>query len=123
MKISVRVHDVYDYENSKVKGIASASFGGQFAVHGIKIIDGKKGLFASMPSRMNDEGESQQIFHAITTDSYHQLNNAVIKAYEQKLEEIANGEVETEEEGQAEDDDEDFEEIEEVADDLGMNMS
>lgn len=123
MKISVRVHEVYDNENSKVKGIASASFGGQFAVHGIRIIDGKKGLFASMPSRMNDEGEPQPIFHAITTDSYHQLNNAVVKAYEQKLEEIANGEVETESENQAEDDGEDFEEIEEVADDLGMNLS
>lgn len=120
MKISVRVHDVYDNENSKVKGIVSASFGGQFAVHGIKIIDGKKGLFASMPSRMNDEGEPQQIFHAITTDSYHQLNNAVLKAYEQKLADIANGETETEGEGQAEDDEEDFEE---VVDDLGMNMS
>lgn len=123
MKISVRVHEVYDNENSKVKGIASASFGGQFAVHGIRIIDGKKGLFASMPSRMNDEGEPQPIFHAITTDSYHQLNNAVVKAYEQKLEEITNGEVETEGENPAEDDGEDFEEIEEVADDLGMNLS
>jgi len=129
MKISVRVHEVYDNENSKVKGIASASFGGQFAVHGIRIIDGKKGLFASMPSRMNDEGEPQPLFHAITTDSYHQLNNAVVKAYEQKLEEIANSEEETEGENQSEDDEqseddgEDFEEIEEVADDLGLNMS
>lgn len=123
MKISVRVHEVYDNENSKVKGIASASFGGQFALHGIRIIDGKKGLFASMPSKMNDEGESQQIFHAITTDSYHQLNNAVVKAYEQKLEDIANGEGETAGENQTEDDGEDFEEIEEVADDLGMNLS
>lgn len=123
MKISVRVHDVYDNENSKVKGLASVAFGGQFAVSGIAIVNGKNGLFLSMPSRLNDEGDYIPMFKPITKDSHYQLKNAVLKAYEQKLEEIANGEAETEGEGQAEDDDEDFEEIEEVADDLGMNMS
>lgn len=120
MKISVRVHEVYDNENSKVRGIASASFGGQFAVHGIRIIEGKNGLFVSMPSKMNDEGEQMSVFHAITSDSYHQLNNAVVKAYEQKLEEIANGEEESEDNEQSDDEEEDFEEI---PDDLGINMS
>lgn len=53
MKISVRVHEVYDNENSKVKGLASAALGGQFAVNGIKIVEGKKGLFVTMPSKEN----------------------------------------------------------------------
>lgn len=129
MKISVRVHQVYDDENSKVKGLASAALGGQFAVNGIKIVEGKKGLFVTMPSKMNDEGDHVDMFHPITKDSRTQLNNAVLKAYEQKLADIANGEEETEGENQSEDDEqseddsEDFEEIEEVADDLGMNIS
>lgn len=117
MKISVRVHEVYDNKNSKVKGVASAALGGQFAVNGIRIVEGKKGLFVTMPSKMNDEGDYVDMFHPITKDSRTQFNNAVLKAYELKLEEIANGEE------VAEDGDEYFEEIEEVADDLGMNMS
>ena len=48
-----------------------------------------------------------------------QLNNAVLKAYEQKLEEIANGEVQSEDNEQSDDVGEDFEEI---PDDLGINM-
>lgn len=120
MKISVRVHEVYDNENSKVRGIASAALGGQFAVNGIKIVEGKKGLFVTMPSKLNDEGEYVDMFHPITKDSRTQFNNAVLKAYEQKLEDIANGEVESEDNEQSEDDGEDFEEI---PDDLGINIS
>lgn len=123
MKISVRVHEVYDNDNSKVKGLASAALGGQFAVNGIKIVEGKKGLFVTMPSKMNDEGDYVDMFHPITKDSRTQFNNAVLKAYELKLEEIANGEVQSEDNEQSADDGEDFEEIEEVADDLGINMS
>lgn len=120
MKISVRVHEVYDNENSKVKGLASAALAGQFAVNGIKIVEGKKGLFVTMPSKLNDEGEYVDMFFPITKDSRMQLNNAVLKAYELKLEELASGEVESEDNEQSEDDGEDFEEI---PDDLGVNMS
>ncbi len=77
----------------------------------------------TMPSKMNDEGDYVDMFHPITKDSRTQLNNAVLKAYELKLEEIANGEEVSEGNEQSEDDGEDFEEIEDVADDLGMNMS
>lgn len=126
MKISVRIHEVYDNENSKVKGLASAAFGGQFAVKGIRIVEGKKGLFVAMPSKMNDEGDYVEMFYPITKDSRLQFNNAVLKDYERKLEEIANGEEVSEDNEQSEDGDEDFEDIEdieEVADDLGMNMT
>ena len=124
MRITVTVHDVYNNENSKVKGIASAAFGGQFAVHGITIIEGKNGLFASMPQKMNDNGEYFPMFNPVTKEARLQLNKAVIDAYEQKLEDIANGEVEAEDEDEevSEDDDEDFEKIEDTTDDLEVGM-
>ena len=119
MKISVRVHEVYDNENSKVKGLASAALGGQFAVNGIKIVEGKKGLFVTMPSKLNDNGEYVDMFFPITKVSRRQRNNAVLKAYEVKLEDLANGEVQSEDNEQSDDVGEDFEEI---PDDLGINM-
>ncbi len=73
-----------------------------------------------MPSKLNDEGEYVDMFFPITKDSHNQLNNAVLKAYEQKLEELANGEVESQDNEQSDDEGEDFEEI---PDDLGINIS
>ena len=122
MRITVTVHDVYNNENSKVKGIASAAFGGQFAVHGITIIEGKNGLFASMPQKMNDNGDYFPMFNPVTKEARIQLNKAVLDAYEQKLEDIANGEVESDEEEVSEDDDEDFEEAEKSTDDLEVGI-
>ena len=123
MKLTVTVHQVFDNPESNVKGTASVAFGGQFAAHGFTIMNGKKGLFVNMPSKMNDDGEYVPTVHPITKDARNQLNGAILEAYTQKLAEIANGEVESEDNGQSEDDGEDFEEIEEVADDLGINMS
>lgn len=77
-------------------------------------------MFVTMPSKLNDEGEYVDMFFPITKDSHNQLNNAVLKAYEQKLEELANGEVESQDNEQSDDEGEDFEEI---PDDLGINIS
>lgn len=73
-----------------------------------------------MPSKLNDNGEYVDMFFPITKDSRMQLNNAVLKAYEQKLEEIANGEAQSEDNEQSDDEGEDFEEI---PDDLEINIS
>ena len=37
--ISARIDRLVDYENTKVKAIASANIGGAFAIHGIRVID------------------------------------------------------------------------------------
>ena len=73
-----------------------------------------------MPSKLNDNGEYVDMFFPITKDSRMQLNNAVLKAYELKLEELANGEAQSEDNEQSSDEGEDFEEI---PDDLGINIS
>ena len=47
--ISARIDRLVDYENSKVKAIASVNIGGAFAIHGLRVIDSQKGLFVQMP--------------------------------------------------------------------------
>lgn len=117
MKLTVTVHDIFDNPKSNIKATASVAFGGQFAAHGFTIMNGKKGLFVNMPSKMNDDGEYVSTVHPITKDARNQLNSAILSAYEQKLEEIANGEENaegknhSEDDRQSEDDGEDFEEI------------
>ena len=43
--VSVRIDRLIDYEDSKLKAVASANIGGAFAIHGIRVVDSQKGLF------------------------------------------------------------------------------
>ena len=76
-----------DFENSKVKAFASANIG-PFAVHGLRVIDGEKGMFVAMPStsyQKDGKTEYQETFHPVSGEARKALNDAVIEAYEQKL--------------------------------------
>lgn len=74
----------------KTRAYASATIGGAFAVHGIRIIESDKGRFFAMPQesyKKNGETKYNDTFHAITADARTALVDAVNEAYEQKLQE------------------------------------
>lgn len=87
-EVKVRIDRVVDYENSRVKAIASANIG-PFAVHGIRVIEGQKGLFVQMPQNSyKKDGQTQysEIFHPVTADARNDLYGKVLSAYQQQLE-------------------------------------
>ena len=87
--LSVKIDRLNDYEGSKIKAFASANIGSAYAVHGIKVVDSDKGIFVSMPSTSytsNGETRHSETFHPITAEAREDLNNAVLKAYKQELE-------------------------------------
>ena len=56
----------------KTKAFASATIGGAFAVHGIRVIESDKGRFISMPQdsyKKNGETKYNDTFHAITAEA------------------------------------------------------
>ena len=83
-KINARIDSLVDYEGSKTKAFASVNIGDAFAVHGIKIIEGEKGLFVSMPQRKEGE-DYKDVFHPITAEAREEMNKQILDAYEQKL--------------------------------------
>ena len=83
MNISVKINRINTEGN--VKTVASATLDDSFAVRGIKIVDGKKGLFLDMPSYKTSNGEYKDICFPITQECRKQLNDAVIGAYEQAI--------------------------------------
>lgn len=86
--VSVRIDRLVEYENTRVKAIASANIGGAFAVHGIRVIDSKKGLFVQMPQnafQKDGKTEYSDIFHPVTAEARSKLCGKVLEAYEQKL--------------------------------------
>lgn len=86
--MAVEVTDVRirkTYNEGKMKAIVSVTFGGEFVVHDIRIIEGDKGLFVAMPSKKRDDGEFKDIAHPITTSMRNKVQEAVIKKYEKEL--------------------------------------
>ena len=71
----------------KMKAIVSVTFENEFVVHDIKVIEGQNGLFIAMPSRKTPDGEFKDIAHPINTDTREKIQNSILKAYEEAMEE------------------------------------
>lgn len=87
LEFDVRIQSIRP--NESVKASASVNINGAFAVTGIKVIEGAKGLFVAMPSYKKGE-DFKDICFPITSECRKQLNDAVINAYEQEIAQIQN---------------------------------
>ena len=88
-QVKARIDRLVDGD-SKTKAFASATIGGAFAVHGIRVVESDKGRFISMPQdsyKKKGETKYYDTFHAITAEARSALVEAVNDAYEQKLQE------------------------------------
>ena len=91
-KIEAKIDRILSGEG-KTKAFASATIGGAFAIHGIRIIDkldSEKGFFIAMPQesyKKNGETVYNDTFHAVTAEARTALVDAVNDAYEQRLQE------------------------------------
>lgn len=104
--VTARIDRLVDYENSKVKAIASVNIGGAFAIHGLRVIDSQKGLFVQMPqSSYQKDGKTEysDIFHPVTAEARSELCSKVLEAYEQKLDETESEDEQLDESEQEED--------------------
>lgn len=74
--------------DSQLKAIASIVIDGCFAIHDIKIIEGKDGVFIAMPSRKTAEGNFKDIAHPINSEARAMVKEAIIERYQKALEEV-----------------------------------
>ena len=86
----VRLRTVKNENELKLKAYADITLDGSFVIHGLKVIDGQKGMFVAMPSRKMPNGEFKDIAHPITPDLRRVLTEIVIKKYNATVEEIKN---------------------------------
>ncbi|CCQ98198.1 regulator required for spore cortex synthesis (stage V sporulation) [[Clostridium] ultunense Esp] len=70
----------------RMKAIASITIDNEFVVHDIRVIDGNNGLFVAMPSKRTPDGEFRDIAHPISSATREKIQNAVLKVYEQAVE-------------------------------------
>ena len=74
-------------KEGKMKAVVSITIDDEFVVHDIKVIDGEKGLFIAMPSRKASDGEYRDIAHPINSGTREQIQNLILKKYEEVLQE------------------------------------
>ena len=89
--VSAKIDRMIDRENATVKAYASVNIGGEFVIKDIAVVDGQKGMFARMPFRSYKTGSGDtkysDIAFALTDEARQSLNDAVLGAYREALEE------------------------------------
>lgn len=88
MKIKAKI-DRFIGNDNRIKAYASVILGGEYVIRDIAVMDGKNGLFARMPYRTykdrNHEVQYSDTVFALNDTSRNALSDAVIEAYEQRL--------------------------------------
>lgn len=64
-----------------IKGVANITIDDCFVVKGILIMEGKNGLFMSMPSKRDRNGDYKDICFPITKEARQQIIDEIMKQY------------------------------------------
>lgn len=67
--------------SSRLKAYATIVFDNDFIVRDLKIIQGEKGLFVSMPSRRRKDGTFRDIVHPLNAETRKMIEEQIIKEY------------------------------------------
>jgi stage V sporulation protein G len=84
-KIEARITPYVSDDAPHLRGLGSLTINDEIAVHNIRVIEGKNGLFTSMPSKTDSKGEYHDIFYPATKEAREAVNRAVILAYNNAL--------------------------------------
>lgn len=80
----MRITEVKVYpsrENGRLKAYATIVFEDSFIVRDLKVIEGIKGLFVSMPSRRRKDGTFRDIVHPLNSEMRISIEDLIIKEY------------------------------------------
>lgn len=77
---------------SRLRGIVTITFEDSFVVHDIRVIEGENGIFVAMPSKKMPNGVFRDIAHPINSEMRNHVEEKIIEAYNQALEEQKNQE-------------------------------
>lgn len=81
----VRVSPVNE---EKLKAFVNITIDDCFIVRDLKIINGKNGLFVSMPSRRRKDGTFRDIAHPLNNETREMMEQRILSEYEKTLSEV-----------------------------------
>jgi stage V sporulation protein G len=78
---------VFPIQEEKLKAFVSIVFDQCFMINDIKIIQGRDGLFISMPSRKKKNGEFKDVAHPLNNETRRMIEEKVLAEYDSALRE------------------------------------
>ena len=80
MKVTeVKVYPAKD--SGRLKAYATVVFDNDFIVRDLKVIEGDKGLFVSMPSRKRKDGTFRDIVHPLNAEMRKTIEEGIIEEF------------------------------------------
>ena len=70
--------------DSRLKAVASITIDNWFAIHELRVIEGKEGLFVAMPSRQVSDGTFKDIAHPINAETRKLIEDFVVAKYQEE---------------------------------------
>ena len=85
--VDVEITDVrvYPVRDEKVRAFVSIVFDRCFMVNDIKVIQGKDGLFVSMPSRKRKSGEFKDVAHPLNSETRKWVEERILGVFQANL--------------------------------------
>ncbi len=68
-------------ETMRAKAMASVVLNDCICINDIRVLEGKEGLFISMPSRKKGNGQFKDIVHPINADTREKIQKAILEEY------------------------------------------
>lgn len=69
--------------DGRMKALVSITLDEAFVIHDLRVIEGNSGLFVAMPSKRTPDGEFRDIAHPINSDMKQEIQDAVMKVYDE----------------------------------------
>ena len=69
--------------DGRMKALVSITLDEAFVIHDLRVIEGNSGLFVAMPSKRTPDGEFRDIAHPINSDMRQEIQDAVMKVYDE----------------------------------------
>ena len=80
---------VFKMEDSKTLAFATITIDNDFVVTGLKVLDGKNGLWVAMPNRKDKDNEYHDIAFPVTREARETIQRSVLEKYQPFINETA----------------------------------
>lgn len=67
--------------SSRLRAYATVVFDNCFIIRDLKVIEGEKGLFVSMPSRRRKDGTFRDIVHPLNSETRKMIEDSIIEEF------------------------------------------
>lgn len=85
VSLNIEVREMHKLDGEgKLKAFADIAIAELLLIKGLRIVDGKKGLFVGMPRRQGKDGQWYPTISPLSEEIKDQLNEIVLRAYQEQ---------------------------------------